>query len=118
MTGNGPGGHSLGGMSQGDIPPAGVREGDIGAVRWGVLSTARINEKVLAGAREAAGVDVVAVGSRDRARGEEFAARGFHPGGVHISLADGSVRFIRDGIALNTWNALGTRAGGETATPE
>jgi D-xylose 1-dehydrogenase (NADP+, D-xylono-1,5-lactone-forming) len=44
------------------------------AVRWGVLSTARINRKVLAGAREAGGVEVVAVGSRDRARGEAFAS--------------------------------------------
>ena len=44
------------------------------AVRWGVLSTARINRKVLAGAREADGVEVVAVGSRDRVRGEAFAA--------------------------------------------
>ena len=26
---------------------------------------------------------------------------------------DGSVRFIKDGVALTTWNALGTRAGGE-----
>ena len=48
---------------------------DAGAVRWGVLSTARINEKLLAGAREAEGVDVVAVGSRDRARGQAFADR-------------------------------------------
>ena len=40
----------------------------------GILSTARINAKLLAGAREAAGVEVVAVGSRDRARGEAFAA--------------------------------------------
>jgi predicted dehydrogenase len=46
---------------------------DAGAVRWGVLSTARINAKVLAGARSAANVEVVAVGSRDRARGEAFA---------------------------------------------
>jgi predicted dehydrogenase len=46
-----------------------------GAVRWGILSTARINDKLLAGAREAEGVEVVAVGSRDRARGEEFAQR-------------------------------------------
>jgi xylose dehydrogenase (NAD/NADP) len=45
------------------------------AVRWGVVSTARINEKVLAGAREAGGVEVVAVGSRDRSRGEDFARR-------------------------------------------
>ena len=38
-----------------------------GAVRWGILSTARINRKLLAGARLASNVDVVAVGSRDRA---------------------------------------------------
>jgi D-xylose 1-dehydrogenase (NADP+, D-xylono-1,5-lactone-forming) len=43
-------------------------------VRWGILSTARINSKLLAGARVARHVDVVAVGSRDRARGEAFAA--------------------------------------------
>jgi predicted dehydrogenase len=45
-----------------------------GAVRWGVLSTARINRKVLAGARTASNVDVVAVSSRDRERGEAFAS--------------------------------------------
>ena len=45
-----------------------------GAVRWGVLSTARINDKVLAGAATASNVEVLAVGSRDRGRGEAFAA--------------------------------------------
>jgi hypothetical protein len=25
---------------------------------------------------------------------------------------DGSVRFVKDGIGLSIWNALGTRAGG------
>ena len=43
------------------------------AVRWGILSTARINELVLAGARASDRVDVVAVGSRDRARAEAYA---------------------------------------------
>jgi predicted dehydrogenase len=70
---------------------------DAGAVRWGILSTARINEKVLAGARDAAGVDVVAVGSRDRARGDEFAAR-HGIGRVHGSydelLADPDVEAV------------------------
>jgi D-xylose 1-dehydrogenase (NADP+, D-xylono-1,5-lactone-forming) len=47
---------------------------EVEAVRWGILSTARINAKLLEGAREATGVEVVAVGSRDRARGEQFAA--------------------------------------------
>jgi xylose dehydrogenase (NAD/NADP) len=43
------------------------------AVRWGILSTARINELVLAGARRSDRVQMLAVGSRDRARAEAYA---------------------------------------------
>ena len=43
------------------------------AVKWGILSTADINRKLLAGAAESDDVEVVAVGSRDLARAEEFA---------------------------------------------
>src|SRR5918992_3489185 len=42
-------------------------------VAWGILSTARINRLVLAGARKSDRVDVVAVASRDPARAEEYA---------------------------------------------
>lgn len=42
-------------------------------VKWGILSTADINRKLLAGAAESDDVDVVAVGSRNLARAEEFA---------------------------------------------
>ena len=42
--------------------------------RWGLLSTARINRLFLAGARQAADVDVVAVASRDLAHAEAFAS--------------------------------------------
>jgi D-xylose 1-dehydrogenase (NADP+, D-xylono-1,5-lactone-forming) len=42
-------------------------------VRWGVLSTARINRLLLAGARKSDRVDVVAVASRDQARADAFA---------------------------------------------
>ena len=41
-------------------------------VRWGVLSTAHINDKVLAGAAESDRVDVLAVASRDWARAEAY----------------------------------------------
>jgi xylose dehydrogenase (NAD/NADP) len=66
-------------------------------VRWGILSTAKINGSLLRGARETEAVDVVAVGSRDRARGEAFAAE-HGIGRVHGSydelLADDDVEAI------------------------
>jgi prepilin-type processing-associated H-X9-DG protein len=43
-------------------------------------------------------------------------ARSRHTGGVNVALADGSVRFVADGIDLTTWRAMGTRANGEVVT--
>ena len=40
-------------------------------------------------------------------------ARSWHRGGVNIVMADGSVRFVPDGIELRVWRALGSRNGGE-----
>jgi D-xylose 1-dehydrogenase (NADP+, D-xylono-1,5-lactone-forming) len=42
-------------------------------VRWGVLSTARINEAILNGAAQTDTTEVVAVASRDQARAEAYA---------------------------------------------
>jgi prepilin-type N-terminal cleavage/methylation domain-containing protein/prepilin-type processing-associated H-X9-DG protein len=41
-----------------------------------------------------------------------------HPGGVNVLFLDGSVRFIKSTIDLPTWNALGTRAGGEVISSD
>ena len=46
--------------------------------------------------------------------GESFRSR--HPGGVQFACADGSVRFISDGIALPVYRALATIRGGEAAS--
>ena len=43
-------------------------------------------------------------------------ARSRHPGGVQATLADGSVRFVNDSIAVPIWNAAGT-IHGEEAIP-
>jgi prepilin-type N-terminal cleavage/methylation domain-containing protein/prepilin-type processing-associated H-X9-DG protein len=45
-------------------------------------------------------------------------ADSYHPGGVNVLLADGSVKFIKDSIARNVWWALGTKAGGEVVSSD
>jgi prepilin-type processing-associated H-X9-DG protein len=51
---------------------------------------------------------------QNRTDGNQWAAaRSRHTGGVNAAFADGSVRFIRDGIPLTTWQAMGTKSGGE-----
>ena len=40
-------------------------------------------------------------------------ANSLHPGGVHLCLADGSVRFVKETTNVVVWRALGSRNGGE-----
>jgi prepilin-type N-terminal cleavage/methylation domain-containing protein/prepilin-type processing-associated H-X9-DG protein len=42
-----------------------------------------------------------------------IAARSAHTGGVNVCFVDGSVHFITNNINFVTWQALGTRSGGE-----
>ncbi len=41
------------------------------------------------------------------------AASSYHPGGVNVALADGSVHFVSQGIDFAIWQAVGSMAGGE-----
>jgi prepilin-type N-terminal cleavage/methylation domain-containing protein/prepilin-type processing-associated H-X9-DG protein len=43
------------------------------------------------------------------------AARSRHPGGVHALFCDGHIQFVTSTIQVSTWQALGSRAGGEVA---
>ena len=47
-----------------------------------------------------------------------LSANSNHPGGVNVTFADSSVRFIKDTISLVTWQALGTRNGGEVISSD
>jgi predicted dehydrogenase len=65
-------------------------------MRWGILSTANIGRKLIAGARDA-GVELLAVGSRDEARGRAFADEYEIPrvhGSYEALLADDDVEAI------------------------
>jgi prepilin-type N-terminal cleavage/methylation domain-containing protein/prepilin-type processing-associated H-X9-DG protein len=41
-----------------------------------------------------------------------------HPGGINVCMGDGSVKFIKDSVNLQTWWALGTRNGGEVISAD
>jgi prepilin-type processing-associated H-X9-DG protein len=45
-------------------------------------------------------------------------ADSYHPGGVNVGMADGSIRFIKNSINQTTWWALGTIAGGEVLSSD
>ncbi|HEV3164419.1 MAG TPA: DUF1559 domain-containing protein [Isosphaeraceae bacterium] len=41
-----------------------------------------------------------------------------HPGGINVGLADGSVRFIKSTVNIQSWRALGTRNGTEVLSAD
>jgi len=41
-----------------------------------------------------------------------------HPGGSNTAFCDGSVKFIKSSVNIATWNALGTRNGGEVVSSD
>jgi prepilin-type N-terminal cleavage/methylation domain-containing protein/prepilin-type processing-associated H-X9-DG protein len=48
----------------------------------------------------------------------QWGFRSQHPGGLNMAFADGSVKFIKNSIDLNTYQALGTRAMNEAISAD
>jgi len=47
-----------------------------------------------------------------------YSFRSQHPGGANFVLADGSVRFVKDGVSKPIYRGLSTRAGGEVISAD
>ncbi|HWE39457.1 MAG TPA: DUF1559 domain-containing protein [Isosphaeraceae bacterium] len=47
-----------------------------------------------------------------------LAASSYHPGGVNVLFADGSVHYVKDSVNPVTWRALGTIAKGEVVSSD
>ncbi|MFO0910401.1 MAG: H-X9-DG-CTERM domain-containing protein [Isosphaeraceae bacterium] len=47
-----------------------------------------------------------------------FSARSRHPGGVGMTMTDGSVKFIKDTVNAMTWYSLATRANAEVLSSD
>ena len=45
-----------------------------------------------------------------------IAASSYHAGGANVLFADSSTRFVNDNVDFDVWQAVGSRAGGETLT--
>lgn len=86
-------------------------------LRWGILSTASINEKMLAGAARCASADFVSVASRSQQRAGEYASR-WNIETAHGSyeglLADGSIDAVYISLPSglhHEWTIRALRAG-------
>ena len=65
--------------------------------------------------------DVDLASIREEEGGPTFGAvtaRSYHPGGVNALFCDGSVRFVKDTIAGQSWRAIGTVAGSEVVSAD
>lgn len=49
---------------------------------------------------------------------DAITATSLHPGGVNICFTDGSVKFVKNSIAIPTWWAIGTRNQGEIVSAD
>jgi prepilin-type processing-associated H-X9-DG protein len=52
------------------------------------------------------------------ARSDLNSADSYHPGGVNVTMGDGSVKFIKDSVNMVTWMSLGTKSGGEVISSD
>lgn len=86
----------------------GERRNDLGAVTWvGAIS----------GVAEPFARIVGAADLTPNAREERFETfRSYHPGGINVTLADGSTQFISDNIDEVTFRGLASIAGGEVVS--
>jgi prepilin-type N-terminal cleavage/methylation domain-containing protein/prepilin-type processing-associated H-X9-DG protein len=77
------------------------------------------NKKILGSSNR--NIDVDLTTTREVNGGPTFASitsRSYHPGGVQILKADGSVQFISETISGDVWRALGSIRGGEVISAE
>jgi prepilin-type N-terminal cleavage/methylation domain-containing protein/prepilin-type processing-associated H-X9-DG protein len=50
--------------------------------------------------------------------GTMIGASSYHPGGVNVGFLDGSVKFIKDSVSLQTWGSIASKAGGEVVSAD
>ncbi|HLH28618.1 MAG TPA: DUF1559 domain-containing protein, partial [Acidimicrobiales bacterium] len=60
----------------------------------------------------------VNISGQNQGAGSVIGPSSFHPGGVNMLLLDGSVRFVKDGIAPPVYYGLATVAGGEVLSSD
>lgn len=70
-----------------------------------------INFRLTEAIAQAASTDVTVYNQYVKVRQRVYGSR--HPGGAHLSFADGGVRFVPETVTIDILKAMSTRAGGE-----
>jgi prepilin-type N-terminal cleavage/methylation domain-containing protein/prepilin-type processing-associated H-X9-DG protein len=85
-------------------------------VTWAIgdMSCSTYNHVAVPNSRACAGMDssMMMMGSMVN-MAVQLPPSSYHAGGVNVLLGDGSVRFMKESVALSVWRALSTRNGGE-----
>jgi prepilin-type N-terminal cleavage/methylation domain-containing protein/prepilin-type processing-associated H-X9-DG protein len=80
----------------------------------GDMSCTTYNHVAAPNARTCAGMDSSMMMNMSMANmAVQLPPSSYHPGGVNVLFGDGSVRFLKESVALAVWRALSTRNGGE-----
>ena len=112
---------SQGVISQADVDAAGAAchaspssHSSVSALRWnrGTFEYAVINTLAPPNWKYPSCMTSTSTTNHGSSRGI-YAARSRHPGGVNMTLADASVRFVNETVDLQTYHAMGSRNGGE-----
>ena len=61
---------------------------------------------------------VFSTGSSNSTDNSVIGASSYHSGGVNVAMLDGSVRFVKNTVAPQTWWAVATKAGGEVISAD
>lgn len=78
---------------------------------WGVVANTTYNFCATTSGQPK--LDAPCNGSAPSWGSEIYSARSYHPSGVNVGFADGSVRFISNGVSVATWQGLASINGGE-----
>ena len=90
----------------------------VDAIATSAVRDAENGSAFIAELRERFALSARVLDGEEEARLTYLGASSEHSGGVNVSMLDGSVRFVKDSIAHQTWASIATKSGGEVISSD